>query len=67
MVKTNQPHEGANISGEVPPAGRGAQILLRIEPVRVDHEAAVRQVAAAREGETIHRNLLKKNNQPKII
>lgn len=56
MVEPNQPHEGADVSGEVPPAGRGAQILLRVEPVRVDHEAAVRQVAAAREA--MHRNLL---------
>lgn len=43
----NQPHEGADVSCEIPPTGSGAEILLWVEPVRVDHEAAVRQVAEA--------------------
>lgn len=34
-------HNGANITGQVSPAGRHSQILDGIQPVRVDHEVSV--------------------------
>lgn len=40
------PHESTDISSEVASAGRRAEVLLRVEPICVDHEVAVRQIAA---------------------
>lgn len=39
------PEDGADVSGEVPPTGRGRQVLVRVQPVRVHHEVAVREVS----------------------
>lgn len=43
--KQNLPYESAHVSCEVAPAGRWAEIFLRVEPVRVDHEVTICQVA----------------------
>lgn len=40
------PHDSTDVSSEVASAGRGAEVLLGVEPVCVNHEVAVRQVAA---------------------
>lgn len=45
-LNRTKPHEGADVSGEIASAGRRAEIFLRVQPVRVHHEATVRQVAA---------------------
>lgn len=40
------PHESTDISSEVASAGRRAQVLLGVEPICVDHEVTVCQIAA---------------------
>lgn len=40
-----EPHDGANIPSQVPAAGGGGEVLLRIQPIRVDHEVAIGQVS----------------------
>lgn len=41
----NSPHDGADVPGQVPAAGGGGEVLLGVQPVRVDHEVAVGQVS----------------------
>ena len=35
---------GADVAGQVPPAGRRGEVLGRVEAVRVDHEVAVAEI-----------------------
>lgn len=44
----DSPHDGTHIPGQVPATGGGGEVLLRVEPVRVDHEVPVGQVSAGR-------------------
>lgn len=44
----DSPHDGAHIPSQVPATGGGGEVLLRVEPVRVDHEVPVGQVSAGR-------------------
>ncbi len=39
------PHDRTHISSEVSPAGGGGQVLLRIQPVCVNHEVTISQIA----------------------
>lgn len=41
------PNDGAHVPGQVASAGCGAEVFLWVQPVRVDHKVAIRQVAAA--------------------
>ena len=41
------PHDSTDVSSEVASTGRWTEIFLGVEPVRVDHEVAVRQVTAS--------------------
>lgn len=41
----NPPHDGTDIARQVPPAGSGSEILLGVQPVSVDHEISIGQVA----------------------
>lgn len=43
------PNDGAHVSGEVASARRGAEVFLRVQPVRVDHEVPIRQVSSVME------------------
>jgi len=38
------PHDGTDITGQVPAAGGGGEILLGVQPVRVNHEVSISQV-----------------------
>lgn len=40
----DKPHDCTNVSGQVPAAGCGRQVLLRVQAVRVYHKVPVRQV-----------------------
>lgn len=48
----DSPHDGAHVPGQVPAAGGGGEVLLRVEPVGVDHEVPVGQVSAGRSRRT---------------
>ena len=39
------PHDGTDITRQVPAAGGGREILLGVQPVSVDHEVSIGQVA----------------------
>lgn len=39
------PHDGTDIPGQVPATGGGGEVLLRVQPIRVDHEVTVGQVS----------------------
>lgn len=39
------PHDGTDIPGQVPAAGGGGKIFLGVQPVRVNHEVSISQVA----------------------
>lgn len=43
------PHDGTDITRQVPAAGSGCKILLWVQPVSVNHEVSVGQVAYRRE------------------
>lgn len=44
------PHDGAHVSCQVPAAGSGGQVLLRVQPVGVNHEVPVGQVTEEKQG-----------------
>lgn len=48
MKPLDSPHDGTDISGQVPAAGSGGEVLLRVQPVSVDHEIAVGQISERR-------------------
>ena len=39
------PHNGTDVPGQVPAAGGGSKILLGVQPVGVNHEVSISQVA----------------------
>ena len=39
------PHDGTDITSQVPTAGSGGEILLGVQPVSVNHEVSISQVA----------------------
>lgn len=39
------PHYSTHITGQVSPAGSGGEILLRVQPISVNHEVTVGQVS----------------------
>lgn len=45
MKPPDSPHDGTDISGQVPAAGSGGEVLLRVQAVSVDHEVAVGQIS----------------------
>lgn len=45
------PHDCTHVSCQVPAAGGGRQVLLRVQPVGVNHEVPVRQVTERRHTE----------------
>lgn len=45
LMGLSSPHDGTDISCQVPATGGGGEILLRVEAVRVNHEVAVGQVS----------------------
>lgn len=44
-VPGDPPHDGTDITRQVPAAGSGCKILLRVQPVSVNHEVSVGQIA----------------------
>lgn len=44
------PQDRTHVSSQVASAGGGAEVLLGVESVRVDHEVTVGQVAATHRG-----------------
>lgn len=43
------PHDGTDITRQVPAAGSGGEILLGVQPVSVNHEISISQVAEERQ------------------
>lgn len=39
------PHDGTDITRQVPAAGGGGEVLLGVQPVSVNHEVSISQVA----------------------
>lgn len=50
------PHDGTDVPGQVPATGSGGEVLLRVQPVCVDHEVAVGQVAVDEERDSTGRS-----------
>lgn len=43
--KCIRPHNGTDVPSQVSATGGGGQVLLRVQPVRVDHEVTIGQVS----------------------
>lgn len=43
------PHDGTDVTRQVPATGGGREILLGVQPVSINHEVPIGQVAEKRE------------------